>query len=331
MQGIAKWTARYDRFGNRTEEAYFDLQNRPVLNKEGYTKVTWRYDSLGRQTEIAFFDLKGEPTRNRDGFSKLSKRYDNRGNVVEETYFNEKGIQILAVGGVSKTHITYDRNGNKTEKLYLDAKNKPTKHLILGIANWKAQYDENGNITEISNFNEKNQQTRGSANFATVRWRYDSYGNLIEQTFLDEHGGIVKPNPAQVLDNQLNPKSRFSYPRWMGRYDEYSRLIQSCSYSPRGQTKGGKEIMGIKKPSLGGAGLAGTEIKIGDRIQRYAGVDIYDANHFYELLADQAGYAPRELVVLRKGKRLTFKLDSKKVYLYLGGDTSMIGPCPINQ
>ena len=42
--GWAKVTMSYDARGNKTEEAFFGADGRPVLNANGYGRVTWRYD-----------------------------------------------------------------------------------------------------------------------------------------------------------------------------------------------------------------------------------------------------------------------------------------------
>jgi hypothetical protein len=57
--GVAKWSAKYDRSGRRVAQAFLDGAGRPARTKGGYTNWSRAYDERGRKVEEAFCGFDG--------------------------------------------------------------------------------------------------------------------------------------------------------------------------------------------------------------------------------------------------------------------------------
>ena len=55
----------YDRQGNRTSEAYFDTEDKPLVGPAGYAEARFSYDLGGNLTDSRFLDAQGNPVQTR--------------------------------------------------------------------------------------------------------------------------------------------------------------------------------------------------------------------------------------------------------------------------
>jgi pSer/pThr/pTyr-binding forkhead associated (FHA) protein len=89
--GDARFTAKYDERGNRTEWAYFGLEGRPVPHKDGFAKATAKYDERGNNTEVAYFGPDDKPVLHKDGYAKVTWTHDANRNRMDACYYDTDG------------------------------------------------------------------------------------------------------------------------------------------------------------------------------------------------------------------------------------------------
>jgi PDZ domain len=130
-------TAVYDERGNIVEMAYFGVDGKPALDKDGKARVTYRYDERGNGVEIAFFGADGKPTLDKDGYARWTAVYDERGNQVETAYFGVDGKPISDAGRGATSLVEKDAKGRIVSKIVHDAEGHAVP--IDGIGK-KAQY-----------------------------------------------------------------------------------------------------------------------------------------------------------------------------------------------
>ena len=149
--GYARWTAKYDERGNKTEEAYFDPGGNSVRSEDGYARMVGNYDKQRHLTDAAFFDEHGEKlyrmalsyddegriTRRelsgldgKDGFASKRQILDDKGNVVEEAYFDGAGRPTLDSGGISVVRRTYDKNRKLIGAAFFDTNGEPVHTFV---------------------------------------------------------------------------------------------------------------------------------------------------------------------------------------------------------
>lgn len=91
--GCHKTTYKYDKNGNKTEEAYFGIDEKPTLvNGVHLEKCT--YDQNGNMVMYALYDKSGKPKNSDAGFQKIATTYKN-GTPVSRKFYAAGG-NVLA-------------------------------------------------------------------------------------------------------------------------------------------------------------------------------------------------------------------------------------------
>ena len=106
---FAKKTIKNDGYGNVIEAAYFDAENKSVLDKdEKIARMTLRYDEHGNAIETAYYDTLSHSTLCRHGVAVLRRKYDSRGNQIEVAHLGTDGRPVLRKEGFSIGRYSYD-------------------------------------------------------------------------------------------------------------------------------------------------------------------------------------------------------------------------------
>lgn len=182
---ITTYTYAYDRWGNRTEAAFYDKDGRRVTTVDGYAGwkrryglhgLAWLLDSVtyldtedkpmlvsGRYEtryrylrrrdviEQSYYDLDGQPMLSMDnGYASNVKTTDREGRVVSERFSDTSGQSVLSFDGYAGVDREYD--GKRiTEERYLDTRDVPID-CVDGFARWSRSYDADGNLAEEAFF-----------------------------------------------------------------------------------------------------------------------------------------------------------------------------------
>ena len=78
INGIYKWTAKYDERRNPIEFAYYGFDGKPCMIKSGYAIWARKFDERGKCIEAAYFDTEGKPCLSNEGAAKVTYTYDSR-------------------------------------------------------------------------------------------------------------------------------------------------------------------------------------------------------------------------------------------------------------
>ena len=68
--GVAKFTRRYNDYGDLIEEAYFGTGGEPVLRDDGYARLTRVIDRDGHIIEEAYIGTDREPVKQKNGYAR---------------------------------------------------------------------------------------------------------------------------------------------------------------------------------------------------------------------------------------------------------------------
>ena len=92
--GISKEENVFDKWGNHLEEHYYNLNSNGELvlsnSDQGYAIIRAKYER-GYRVETAFFSVDDKPCLHKDGYAKVTVKYDERGNCEEQSYFGAEG------------------------------------------------------------------------------------------------------------------------------------------------------------------------------------------------------------------------------------------------
>lgn len=75
---------------------WVDSADSLAANGQGYARIAIHYDERGNETDEAYFGVDGKPALGKDGeVARITMRYDERGNVIEQAYFGVDGRPAL--------------------------------------------------------------------------------------------------------------------------------------------------------------------------------------------------------------------------------------------
>ena len=190
---IATREYAYDRWGNRTEERYYDHTGRRVTTTDGYSGRRRSYGMHGLAWLInsnTNLDMQDQPIL-AAGRYETRYRYLRRRDLVEESYFDAEGRLMNRLDtGYAIALKEYNRMGKAVSEKYFDADRNPVA-CYDGYSGYAREYDEEDRLTVEKYFDSQGMPANNRDGFATWRRSYDEGGNLTGEVFLDAQGNTV--------------------------------------------------------------------------------------------------------------------------------------------
>lgn len=218
---IHKKEVTRDRYGNITEESYYDVDGNSCIDDIWISKIAYSYDEAGHMVKQQYFDAEGKPCYRKgmgaatvfdysdDGFVLTESHISPEGEPVTtvlgyhklEKRYNRKGQEVFTFlygldGDMSETDFGYqtfyDRFGRISRQVFLGSDGKPMKSdKVFGCAAYDNEYDEKGNRVRQTLLDDSLQCARIEYGYAQTKFEYDGRGNNVRVSFLDEEGKPV--------------------------------------------------------------------------------------------------------------------------------------------
>jgi hypothetical protein len=253
----AIFRAKYDRHGNRTEEAYFDEAGKPRNTSDG--NHSWRkvYER-GVPIELAYYDRDGRLTE-RNGVARITKKYDERRNEIEVSRYNAQREPAYQ-DGYFKVTTEYDYRSKPIRWDYFDGDGKRVRN-DKGYAVYLQEYDFAGRVISSSTLDEREQPVlRKPETYFRDVIRRDPRGNESQRQYFG-------------LDNKpiLLPEG---YAEWTAQYDDRGRMRAKQYFDQQGKplsvrvtVSSADSVSAIESPTL----------RVGDIMLRVDGKPVTDA------------------------------------------------------
>jgi YD repeat-containing protein len=163
--GCAVIKAAFDDRRLCLSEEYYDPEEAPTLNRTGSARWTAKYDKHGNRVSIAYWGTtrKPLPPKDRDGYTRILTEYDDHNMRMRETFEGYDGTE-----GIDKKINRYDPQGNLLETGYLDGKDHPARHKTLHYATVRWQYYRNRRI-DVQYLDEMGKSIPGQVVVKVVR------------------------------------------------------------------------------------------------------------------------------------------------------------------
>lgn len=175
----------YDEWGNRKEQAWFNIHDQPEIDEEyGAHRLGFAYRARRQIEEIRYFDRDGAPCLGSGVFFGVKVRYDDFDRITEFTSIGKSGRPIAIFGGPAIARRKYDEKGNEAELAYFGEDGDPAA-LAAGFAVERQEYDVAGNMTRWACFDVEGRPVLSSEGYAIVSRKYDERGNQIEWACFD--------------------------------------------------------------------------------------------------------------------------------------------------
>jgi len=139
---------------------------------------------------IVFFNELGNPATHWSGAERWGFAYDQFGNRTSLLYLDSEGAPKLANRGYAGVQYEWDAQGRfLNAQTYTGVDGKPMNHPSLGFATIKYKHDENGLLIETAYFDAAGELTNRKDNkIATVKYVYDDQGKLMATKNLNVKG-----------------------------------------------------------------------------------------------------------------------------------------------
>lgn len=242
-QGIFGRSFVYDKDGRVIEEKYLGKDGKPKATQFGLGKKRFTYDDEGRMIKIVYLTIDDQPSSDGNNCPVVDLTYDKWGNRKSEKYsdidgnpmlrkdnnvagflyeYNDKGQctklsfigidgALTYVNGASGYVVEYDENGYQSKQKYIDNEGNPAILNQDGIAYSSVETDNDatGNPLEYRMLDIEGKLVE-TASFARKICSYDSIGNLLVETYLDEKGNPYSPPKLGYAGMRLeyNPQGR---------------------------------------------------------------------------------------------------------------------------
>ena len=172
--GVHKYTYKYDKNGNLTEERYFDKEGNQTLVDGFYSGVICEYDEFNHTTKEYYIDEKGQLTTCDGIIACFNFEYNRQGAVTKVSFNGKNGNLVVADNMYAGYTYTYDEIGNKKSCQYFDAEGKPCS-LNSGVSKTEYFYDSKTNFMTKESWYDVNSKV-----IKDFIYKYDSKGNTIE-------------------------------------------------------------------------------------------------------------------------------------------------------
>lgn len=177
---------------------FYDPNNKRISNDRNVYKEVYLLDENGLRKQLNFYDLDNSPMESNWGITEytweqtknfvIEKRYSLTGDLVTLSPYFKFGVTgiLLDKHGAPKGHY----NLNDELKVSEDSN---------GVASYQDTYDATGNHILYTYHDIKDDLTMNKWNFAVGRKKYDSLGNFVQLTLLDDEQNIL--NTREIHSN----------------------------------------------------------------------------------------------------------------------------------
>lgn len=228
-KGYAIIRNKYDNFGQRISESYYDAEGQPVyclgeIDRAGNrpelcAEITYEYDVKGNWVKSEYKDTDGNLMVHSDlGYAQVCRDHDEQGSATEERYYDtDRRPMAATLGGYYSMDWIYS-DGNCTEYRYFDAEKRLMMLSGENYAIEKDQYDEYGRDILSTYCNADGEPVINEGyECATFEYRYDELGNKTDIMYRDTEGNLIV---RQGLGFAWVHK----------RYDEWGRVEEETYY-----------------------------------------------------------------------------------------------------
>ena len=190
--------SEYDYESLKSKKTYkYDFDDNIIEENKYFSDGTlwWKtiYDYVGdNNVKIIDYNSKGQKSE------EITNTFDNNGRIIEEL------TELFDINSSYKTTYRYDKQSNVIE------------NNQFGDLNTKVEskYDLSGRIKfKTTTFYKSANNDRKPTNINYNAYKYDSYGNIIENKLTYEDGRLIPASYtiAYIYDNQQNWVKKISY------------------------------------------------------------------------------------------------------------------------
>ncbi len=223
--GFAGWRGEYDGRNHLTRKTYIGVDSQPILIDDGFATALMKYAENGRLVERRYLDTGGAPIIINDGYAGSRSRFDERGNETEVSYFGTKNENVISVNGYAGWRSEFDDFGNEIAIHYFGLQGEPTVTSEDGVAGWHSTFDTWGNEVRRQFVGPDDRPITHVEGHSSWQKKFDARGHVVETRFFDIEG-----RPALTSWNDEAPKPGNGYARAVYKVDVQGHVLEEAYF-----------------------------------------------------------------------------------------------------
>lgn len=202
INGNRGWSEKrftYDESGQKTSEAYFSLDGKPVIDsKDGYYKCIYKYNPIRLIESMTFYGPTGKPMNSPQGFATVRYKYNNQNQQTEVSYWSIGG-QPAEINGTYHKEIYHYRNGAPYKS---DIYNKSNRKIATGTLvnnKWSYHMPGGGNRGKFGVHTDWISEWRQAAAACPIK-----FNDFITLRSISVHTDVIMMNFVVDEDSAMN-------------------------------------------------------------------------------------------------------------------------------
>jgi len=184
--GIAIMKIAYDSAGNKLTESFFDETGAPIDDHSGVHAICYVYSRQNMLNRVSYFDLAEKPSINRDKIHSTLFVHDSVGRIVEQAYYGREEEPVKDFNDrVYRTKFRYEPDGRRSLISYWKDSSNPMPRWSGAFAE-RYSFDEDGRLTGINFLNEIGESLQGDDGASMIKISYKDDGTISERQFLHD-------------------------------------------------------------------------------------------------------------------------------------------------
>lgn len=179
---VVQYKYKFDKNGNTIEEITLDSLNRKIPFSEDVSVVKWEYNKNNIKTKTTYYTAEGALAN-----AKQDATYNfftvNNKNEIEEVKYYDKNMKPVEIDGIFKTKYYVNRFGKDSIIEYYNKQDR----LIDGIAMIKYKYNSYGTLIEEAYFNNERKHIRDANGISFLRYLINSRQQNIGHRYFNEN------------------------------------------------------------------------------------------------------------------------------------------------
>lgn len=218
---------KYDTKGRYIEVSHYDVNDKPCYINGNHSIARVKYNSNDCIVEASSFDINDKPCIELSyGIHKHCYKYNEYNYLIEESLFDEKGeLTISPIYHFAKQELTYDDYHQMISVKNYDNNNNPC--LYRDYTHEKHYTYDKGNITRIDCFDIEGNSCICKEGYATIVYKFDSFGNITEEKYLGKDNKPIYINMCSSIQYEYTKNGLLSEERF---YDSDDSLCLNVDW-----------------------------------------------------------------------------------------------------
>lgn len=220
---------KYDSRGRCIEAAYYDINNQPCYTKNGFSISRVNYDKNDCLIERCFYDIYNKPCNEKEyGVHIIKTEYDNFNYIVDQAVFDkDDNPSITPNYGFHRQIYIFDDYHRITSSKVFGTDGIPCINTQEYCCEGRYSYDSRGNQIKVECLDINGKPCVCKDGFATIIYKYDNFGNCIEEGYFGIYGEPIYINMCASIQYDYYPNGLLKEKRF---YDEKGTLCLNTNW-----------------------------------------------------------------------------------------------------